>query len=301
MQFEHVQEAYQAYHIPMPAHHRNDKSDECSNRELEAKLMTDKEARGVFFSYTYHGVLRVYITLDEDRDVYNEEISTLLRSSIEKSHCETGVLFVRKKTLLLIAFLENEFHITPSDELFFYESKKMAIHRAQFKKQSDNILEIRPFDDSHLDDYLRIGDESLLFCMPPSFRTDERAHHLEQFRFYRDYLTFETFWKDDEMVGYYWNNKNEVDLIAVSPKYQRMGYGTIILNRAIEKIFETTDSDIAWLIVSSFNEKACSFYVKNGMEVHGEYRIPRIGDSITSDLEMRAEYGVSQFSNGYGE
>jgi len=294
MQFEHVQEAYQAYHIPMPALHRNEKFDECGNRELAAKLMTDKEARGVFFSYTYHGVLRVYVTLDEDRDVYNDEISTLLRSSIEKSHCETGVLFVRKKTPSLIAFLEHTFHIAPSDELFFYESKKMAIHREQFNKQFESgVLEIRPYDDSYLDDCLRIGDESLLFCMPPSFRADEREHHQEQFRFYRGYLTFETFWNDDKLVGYYWNNKNEVDFIAVSPEYQRMGYGTIILNRAIEKIFEMTDNDIAWLIVSSFNEKACAFYVKNGMAVHEEYRIPRIGDSITSDLEMRAEYGVS--------
>ena len=50
------------------------------------------------------------------------------------------------------------------------------------------------------------------------------------------------------------------------------------------------DIDIAWLIASSFNEKACSFYAKNGMEVHGEYRIPRIDDSIESDLNMREEY-----------
>jgi len=292
---EHVQEAYQAYNIPMPELRRNNKSDEYgnSNREIESKLMTDKQARGVFFSYTYHGVLRVYATLDKDSDAYNNEISDLLQASIGKSNCETGLLFVRKETPALIAFLQDSFCITLSDELFFYESKKMAIHREQFhKKNESGILEIRPYEDRYLDDCLRILDESMLFCMPPTFHMDEREHHLEQFRFYRDYLTFETFWKDDELVGFYWNNKNEVDLMAISPKFQRMGYGSIILNRAIEKIFETTDSDIAWLIVSSFNEKAYSFYVKNGLEVHGEYRIPRIGDSITADLEMRAEYGV---------
>jgi len=66
MQREHVQEAYQAYCIPM----METKSD-MSNRELEAQLLLEKGARGVFFSCTYHGVLRAYITLDEDTEVYS--------------------------------------------------------------------------------------------------------------------------------------------------------------------------------------------------------------------------------------
>lgn len=103
-------------------------------------------------------------------------------------------------------------------------------------------------------------------------------------------MVFETFWSKDELIGYYWLDKEEVDLIAVCPKRQRMGYGSLILTRAIEKIFQTTDSDVAWLIASSFNEKACSFYAKNEMEVHEEYRIPRIDDPIESDLQMRSEY-----------
>ena len=288
MQFEHAQEAYQSYNIPMPKVGAN-----TGNKELEAQLLLNEKARGVFYSYTYHGILRVYITLDEDSDIYNNQISALLKSSIEKSNCASGLLFVRKKTPKIIAFLRNEFEITPSEELFFYESKKFAINREQFnKKYDDSILELKQYEDSQLDDCLRLLDESLLFCMPPTFHMDDRSHHLEQFRFYRDYLTIETFWKDKELVGFYTNVKNEVDLIAVSPKFQRMGYGANILTRAISKIFEKTDSDVAWLIASCYNEKACSFYTKYGMEVHGEYRIPRIGNSIESDLELRAEYGV---------
>ena len=288
MQFEHAQEAYQSYNIPMPKNGANTR-----NRELEAKLFSSEKARGVFYSYTYHGVLRVYVTLDENSNIFNEEISALLQSSIEKSNCQTGLLWIRKKTPKIIAFLEDKFNITLSDELFFYESKKFAIGRELFNnKYDDSILQIRPYEDSYLDECLQLLDESLTFCMPPTFHMDDRAHHLEQFRFYRDYLTFETFWNDKNLVGFYINVKDEVDLIAVSPKFQRMGYGSAILTRAISKIFETTDSDVAWLIASSFNDKACSFYIKYGMEVHGEYRIPRIGDSIESDLELRAEYGV---------
>jgi len=293
MQFEHAQEAYQAYNIPMPYCLGSMENKSYKNRQIEAKLFFDKGEQGVFFSYTYKGTLRVYVTLDEDVDFYNREISFLMQSSIDKCNCSTGLLWVRKKTPKIISFLEDSFCLTLSDELFFYESKKFVIHRKQFnKKYDDSILEIRQYEDGYLDDCLRLLDESMLFCMPPTFHADERKHHLEQFRFYREYLVFETFWKDDELVGLYWNNKDEVDLMAVSLKYQRMGYGSVILTRAIEKIFQMTNSDIAWLIASSFNEKACSFYAKNGMEVHGEYRIPRIGNSIESDLEMRAEYNV---------
>jgi len=289
LQHEHVREAYQAYNIPM----LETKSD-MSNRELEAQLFLGKEkARAVFFSYTYYGVLRVYITLDEDTDAYNNEILSLLESSINKSDCAMGLLWVRKKTQKITTFLEDALHITPSDKLFFYESKKYVIDRDQFKKEyDDSVLEARQYEDSYLDDCLRLLDESMLFCMPPTFHMDYREHQLEQFRFYRDYLPFETFWKDGELVGFYLNNKNEVDWIAVSPKFQGKGYGTIILTRAISNIFEKTDSDTAWLIASSFNEKACSFYRKNGMKVDGEYRLARISNSIESDLEFRAEYGV---------
>jgi len=271
---EHVQEDYQTYNIPM----METKSD-MSNRELEVRLLLGKVARGVFYSYTYYGVLRVYITLDADTNVYNSVLSALLQSSIEKSDCAMGLLYIRKKTPKATAFLEENFHITPSDKLFFYESKKFAITREQFNAEYDNsVLELRPYDDSYLDELLRLFDEAYIFCMPPTFHMDQREQQLEELRHCRDNFTLETFWKDDELVGYYNNVENEVDGIAVFPKFQGKGYGTIILTRAISRIFENTDSNIAWLIAASFNEKACSFYRKNGMEVHGEYRLARLDD-----------------------
>jgi len=285
MQFGHAQEDYQAYNIPMPTRARGTPA----NRELTARLLLENSARGVFFSYIYNGMLRVYITLDEDTDVYNDEISVLLRNSIEASGCGGGLLWVRKQTPKVIAFLEGEFRITLSDELFFYEAKKFSVRRGEFDFKYDSGLEIRPYEDGFLDECLRLLDESMVFCMPPSFHADERAHYLEQFRFYRDYLSFETFWKDGVLVGFYWNNGNEVDLMAVSPRLQRRGYGSVILSRAVEKIFEKTGSDEAWLIASSFNAKACGFYAGNGMAVTGEYRVARIGDSIEADLQMRAD------------
>ena len=290
MNFEHAQTDYQSYNIPMLECHKGDVETESDrdNRQLETKLFYNENMCGVFFSYIYNGALRVYVTLDDDTNVYNDEIFSLLQASIENSKCKTGLLWIRKKTPKLIEFLTEKFHITPSDELFFYESKKFAIRREHFKKKyDDSILEIRPYDDSYLDGCLRLWEEVMIFAIPPNFHLRNRAHHLEQFRFYRDNLVFETFWKNDKLVGFYWNNKEEVDLIAVSPNYQRMGYGSLILTRAIEKIFQTTNADSAWLIVSSFNEKACSFYAKNGMEVQKEYRIPRIDDPIEADLQMR--------------
>ena len=92
MPFEHVQVDYQSYNIPMPGCRQNDLENEAGNgnRQIEARMFFDEKMRGVFFSYTYNGTLRVYTTLDDDTDAYNEEISQLLQSSIYILHTVTN-------------------------------------------------------------------------------------------------------------------------------------------------------------------------------------------------------------------
>ena len=290
MKFEHAQTDYQSYNIPLPnpRHDATKNESGSDNREIESKLFYDDKMRGVFFSYTYNGMLRVYVTLENDTGIFNDEIAPLLQSSINKCNCSTGLLWVRKKTPKIIAFLENEFQITPSDELFFYESTTFVMHRDKFPKKYDNgILEIRQYEDSFLDECLQLFNEVMLFKMPPHFYLDEREHYFEQLRFNKENVVFETFWKDNELIGLYWLCDEEIDVIAVSSNHQRKGYGSLILTRAIEMAFQTSSKDCVWLIASNFNEKARSFYSKYGMEAQEQNRIPRIDSPIELDMQMR--------------
>ena len=289
MKFEHAQEDYQSYNIPLPNPNRNDIKNESLNKEIESKLFYDDKMRGVFFSYIYNGVLRVYITLENDTSAFNDEIVSLLRSSINKCNCSSGLLWVRKKTPKLIVHLENEFQIKQSDELFFYESTTFVMPRNKFQKKYDSgILEIKQYEDSFLDDCLQLFNEAMLFKMPPHFYPDEREHYFEQLRFNKENVVFETFWKQDNLIGLYWLCDEEVDVIAVSPKYQRKGYGSLILTRAIEMAFQTAKKDCVWLIASNFNEKAHSFYSKYGMEAQNQNRLSHIDSPIELDMQMRA-------------
>jgi|GEM_PF-1227836 len=290
MKFEHVQTDYQSYNIPLPNTHRSNMKNELNNRELESKLFYGNKMCGVFFSYSYNGVLRVYITLENDTNAYNDEITSLLRSSINKCNCSTGLLWVRKKTPKIIAFLENEFLLTPSDELFFYESTTFVMPYNKFQKKYDSsILEIKPYEERFLDDCLNLFNEAMVFKMPPHFYLDERAHYLEQLRFNSENTVFETFWKNNELIGLYWLCDEEIDVIAVSPKHQRKGYGSLILTRAIEKAFQTSNKDCVWLIASNFNEKAHAFYGKYGMEARNQNRLSHIDSPIELDMQMRAK------------
>ncbi|MCL2171263.1 MAG: GNAT family N-acetyltransferase [Defluviitaleaceae bacterium] len=292
MKFEHAQKDYQSYNIPLANHHHNNEKNELGNREIESKLFYDNKMRGVFFSYSYNGILRVYITLENDTSLYNDEIASLLRSSINKCNAPSGLLWVRKKTPKVIAFLENEFLITPSDELFFYESTTFVMPIAKFQKEyASGMLEIKQYEDSFLDDCLKLFNEAMLFKMPPHFYLDEREHYFEQLRFNAENVVFETFWKDDELIGLYWLCDEEIDVIAVSAKHQRKGYGSLILTRAIEKAFQTSNKEYVWLIASNFNEKAHSFYCKYGMEAQKQNRLSRIDSPIKLDMQMRLASG----------
>jgi len=127
----------------------------------------------------------------------------------------------------------------------------------KFKNEYDSsILEIKQYENNFLDDCLNLFNEAMVFKIPPHFYFDERDHYFEQLQFNSKNLVFETFWKENELIGLYWLCDEEIDIIAVSPNHQRKGYGSLILTRAIEKAFQTSNKDCVWLIASNFNEKA---------------------------------------------
>lgn len=58
---------------------------------------------------------------------------------------------------------------------------------------------------------------------------------------------------------------NEIDIlnIGVSPKYQKLGIGSSLLNNLLERVYETPVESI-WLEVRESNTNAITFYRKKG-------------------------------------
>jgi ribosomal protein S18 acetylase RimI-like enzyme len=113
------------------------------------------------------------------------------------------------------------------------------------------------------------------FFIPPEDFISQKDTYLLEFAELKEKDAFEAFWKDNQLVGLYWICGTEVDTIGVSCEFQRHGYGSLILTRAIEKVFaQNPAAEHAVLYAVGWNAKAQGFYRKYGMEVNKRYEVP---------------------------
>ena len=120
------------------------------------------------------------------------------------------------------------------------------------------------------------------FFIPPQDFVDEKDRYLHEFRQLQEKSAFEAFWKDEILIGLYWIVGTEVDTMGVSSECQRLGYGSMILTRAIENVFwQNPDAEYAVLYAVGWNSKAQNFYRKYGMKVNAEHKVPYVEDVST--------------------
>lgn len=141
--------------------------------------------------------------------------------------------------------------------------------RENFVYTSDDSICICGYEDEHIDRYLNLLDETMDFCIPPSVYIKNKIIYRKKFIKLKEKNSFEAFWTDNELIGLYWRSNAEINTMAVSAKYQRKGYGSLILSRAIECVFKNTSNEYAYLYCVDWNEKGQKFYKKNGMETNG--------------------------------
>ena len=72
--------------------------------------------------------------------------------------------------------------------------------------------------------------------------------------------------KDNVFIGSIAIYGNEIDDLIVAKKYQRNGYGLLLLNFAIEKMQKNHISEII-LNVTDWNKAAINLYLKNGFHI----------------------------------
>lgn len=101
---------------------------------------------------------------------------------------------------------------------------------------------------------------------------------------------------NDEKAGYLKVNENdaqteamgkealEIERIYIRKKFQKLGLGTILLNKAID-IAETSNKREIWLGVWEKNENAINFYHKLGFVQNGSHSF-YMGDEEQIDLIM---------------
>lgn len=234
---------------------------------IKIQLFSTEEIFGSYFSCIYKGKLRIHVVFSEDSSDFNEEIECLMQETIKRSNISEGKIWISNKNSKIIEYLNKQMIIALDSESFFYESYQLIMPREKFIYKFDKtILDARPYEEEHIDEYLLMLYNSMSFKIPPYNYILEKEKFLTEFRRLREINAFEAFWKNEDLVGLYWLEGTEIDHLAIAEKYQRSGYGKQILTKAMETVFQNPEIDYAWLLVVGWNIKAFRFYQKYGME-----------------------------------
>ena len=246
------------------------------DRIITCKTFSTNKLMGSFFSCVYHGKLRIHLIFNEETDVFNNELSELIRHSMEAAGMNHGVIWFRRATQNIISYVGGKFTLTSTPEEFYYDSTEFIMRRNKFSKMFDRtVLGVKPYEEIHVDKYLALLNDAMSFFIPPQDFVSERSQYLLEFRELKDKNAFEAFWKDGKLIGLYWIAGIEVDTMGVSSDFQRLGYGSMILTRAIERIFrQNSEAEYALLYAVGWNAKAQNFYKRYGMEVNKQHKVP---------------------------
>jgi len=247
-----------------------------TNKILFCKTFSTNKLMGSFFSCIYRGELRIHAILNEETNAFNEEISELIEKSMKKVGMSEGVIWLRNSSQNLVTHLCDQFVLTPKPKQFFYHSTEYIMNRDKFKKVFDpSLLDVKPYEEIHIDKYLALLHDAMSFFFPPEDFFHNKEQYLKEFMEFKNKNAFEAFWKEDKLVGLYWIDGREVDTMAVASDFQRSGYGSEILTRAIEMVFsQNPETTYALLYAVGWNAKAHNFYKKYGMEKNNYYEVP---------------------------
>jgi GNAT superfamily N-acetyltransferase len=231
---------------------------------------SNREMAGVFFSSEYFGNLRIHIAFEEDPIQFNEDISTIISSTIQKSGLHAGRIWIKNDNRNIIEYLKQFFHITPNCGIYDYASEEYILRRENYKENSENhSLVIKPFEAESINKYLILLDNAMTFVNPPPNYLGHKDDFSKLFEKKKAENSFEAFWESNkELIGLYWRDGAEIDIMAVSANHQRQGYGALILSRAIEMALNNTDKEFVYLYAVDWNEKGRKFYRKFGMELN---------------------------------
>lgn len=244
-----------------------------SDRVLLIRQFYEDKIIGSFFSCIYEGALRVHIVFDTDTDAYNEALMALMDETLRLASLP-GKIWTGNGNRHIMSLLTSRYGAVPDAEVFHYESTEYRMPKEKFIPPArTNGLEIRPYEEQHIDAYLELLNGAMSFFIPPHDFLASKPEHREEFRRFQSSGTFEAFWKDGALIGLYWLDGNEIDTIAISPAQQRRGYGSVLLSRAIQRVFETLDADFTVLYCVGWNHTAQTFYRKYGMELYTRHHV----------------------------
>ena len=165
-----------------------------TEHQIEAKIFYDNGIIvGVLYGCTIYKNLRIRISFEEDTDKFNEELASCVRSALKKAKLTSCDLWIRNGNRKIINFMKKEFHTKP-DGNHYYASIEFIMRREKFDKATkQSILEVRPYEEKYIDDYLSLLDGAWTHTVPPYDFSGKKDYYLNLFIILKQNDTFEAF------------------------------------------------------------------------------------------------------------
>lgn len=222
---------------------------------------------GMLSAFVYYGFLRFQLAFKNDVDVSMiEHIYECIKDLINRYASKQANIFCTNDNPKLIEGLRMKFNY--EDEL--YMAKEYAYSRNQINSHIDiTPLIVAPYSDDLLEHTLKLLDDSFIIFRTDSLSfLDKRDYYKDKFS-QADKARFESFYLDDELIGFYFHNNAEIEYIAVLSKYQSNGYGSLVLKRALAMILEDSERE-PHLYCLDRNIRANNFYEREGWKITGK-------------------------------
>ena len=249
-----------------------------TENQIAIKIFGNDKMSCVFHSAVAYERFWISISFEADTERYNEELAELVRFSMKKSGFTSAMIWLKNDNRKIIEYFKKEFQIPPEGK-HYYASIEFIMRRTCFIPETEeNALDVRQFEEKHIDKYLDLLDNSFTFTDPPLNFKENKEHYAKRFAELKEENSFEAFWRGSDLIGLYWRKNAEIDYMAVDVNQQGKGYGHIILTRAIEMVFENRADDYAYLYAVDWNKQGQSFYKKYGMEQNGHSYLLRLNN-----------------------
>jgi ribosomal protein S18 acetylase RimI-like enzyme len=98
-----------------------------------------------------------------------------------------------------------------------------------------------------------------------------KKHFKKNFISANDRSDFYALWKDNRLIGVYVIEDKYIDYLAIHPKYQSLGYGSLLLHHCINTLKSRNQVQRIFTTVQKTNEGALIFYKKNGFVEYSQF------------------------------
>jgi GNAT superfamily N-acetyltransferase len=218
---------------------------------------------GIVTAFIYNKNLRIQCSFSEDiNQLVVKELVKMINKAIDVAKCDQLNIWCNNHTNL-VSLLGEHYNFEPH----VYMSHEFHYDYNHFNYTGIDPLVVVEYEEKYLNEVLNLLEMSFVnIAQTGEFLSYKDFYHQKFMS--TEKKTCEVFLLDIKVIGMYAQDNGDVEYIAVLPEYQSYGYGSKILNHALNTMKNIIDRTPFLYCVDS-NHRANEFYKREGWIVTG--------------------------------